>query len=461
MSLRPEQIAAAIVASSSLQELLPRFHLPDVHMEMIGSLGVSTQAMQSFLGAYAPEGRRPKSCRLDGNELGLIQGLFLALKNNVAIHRSRRADLLFSLRLSPSASSVLDNILSSVPVIYLKRLKTPCPPLRHWIYEDAVHRQRYEDWLATNPWTPDKRIKTRHYPFYFVDPTDNNLQLDLKPSQSAKVYDADTKELIMFVLADVIAAPHILSWMTEVIERGCAALRSVRLSDPGKLVVCGYSSGSRNEACLGWSSTLATGDMAKVFRKKATGELDRFNCDISNVFSLTWNIFKKIAPEEVLQDYSNTVKLYDLPPMDGNGRQKKFFEIPGLSGPTEVHRQYLADMAPVGGLVAKNYVRYVHTETNLTKYMNSFTTFRGQDSSKGGHFYNCRYGIRVQGGANRWVTWKPTDAHGTSLQDVDYSDPNPTDFKQVGLGTSLSNRLPAAIFGAYMKMIWEEDEEED
>ena len=58
----------------------------------------------------------------------------------------------------------------------------------------------------------------------------------------------------------------------------------------------------------------------------------------------------------------------------------------------------------------------------------------------GGHFFLAKYGIRIIAAANTCVVWKPSTAHGTSLQDLDPLDENPPCI-QTGLAIVTPNRL--------------------
>ncbi|RPA74014.1 hypothetical protein BJ508DRAFT_313263 [Ascobolus immersus RN42] len=151
--------------------------------------------------------------------------------------------------------------------------------------------------------------------------------LNIRANESTLVYDAKTGELVMVVLANVIRNLAILQWMSEVIGTGCKALRSIRLSDPGRMRLVGYSPGSRSARCVRWMSTLASGEDGREFKQSTTGRtseaLRKFNTDISNMFACVWNVLKKSMPDEVIKDYEETKRIYKLPMMDVDGKQTK------------------------------------------------------------------------------------------------------------------------------------------
>lgn len=261
-------------------------------------------------------------------------GMARTYTNNCNQHRKQREVLLASLRLLPSASDSLEDaatrFLSTVPRYYLHPVgetrKDSYPPLFHWVSEHPSHSAKFKAWINTpGLWHPDKRDQSRYYPHHHLDPS--SLQLNIKANESAIVYDGKTGELVMVVLADVIRNSTILQWMSEVIGTGCKALRSIRLSDPGRMALVGYSAGSRSATCVGWTATLASGEDGREFKPSATGRsseaLRKFNIDISNVFACVWNVLKKSMPPEVIKDYEETQRIYKLPTMDADGKQAK------------------------------------------------------------------------------------------------------------------------------------------
>lgn len=121
-----------------------------------------------------------------------------------------------------------------------------------------------------------------------------------------------------------------------------------------------------------------------------------------------------------------------------------------------------AEFAPPSGVMAANYsrhfqsiffyvfflfnlslYRYVHREQGQPhKYSISWTVERTLANYQGGHFYNCDYGIRIQGGGDTFVAWDPSHFHGTSLQDYPPTSETISDFNQIGLAIVTPNRIP-------------------
>jgi hypothetical protein len=87
--------------------------------------------------------------------------------------------------------------------------------------------------------------------------------------------------------------------------------------------------------------------------------------------------------------------------------------------------------------------RFVHREQGQPhKYSISWTVERTLANDQGGHFYNCDYGIRIQGGDDTVVAWDPSHFHGTSLQDYPPTSQTISDFNQIGLAIVTPNRFP-------------------
>ena len=88
------------------------------------------------------------------------------------------------------------------------------------------------------------------------------------------------------------------------------------------------------------------------------------------------------------------------------------------------------------------FFRSMHKERQPHKYAIAWTVRRDHPPEAGGHFYIGTYKMRIQAAPNTLVVWRPTDVHGTSLQDLDPKEENPQ-FLQTGLAIVTPSRLPA------------------
>ena len=71
-------------------------------------------------------------------------------------------------------------------------------------------------------------------------------------------------------------------------------------------------------------------------------------------------------------------------------------------------------------------------------------------NDRGGHFYNCDYGIRIQGGGDTIVAWDPSHFHGTSLQDYPPTSQTISEFNQIGLAIVTPSRF-TQLWKKYME----------
>ena len=69
--------------------------------------------------------------------------------------------------------------------------------------------------------------------------------------------------------------------------------------------------------------------------------------------------------------------------------------------------------------------RFIHREGSPHKYAVAWTTMREPelDATAGGHFFICKYGVKVEAAPDSVVVWNPKSWHGTSLQCRDPSNP--------------------------------------
>ena len=87
--------------------------------------------------------------------------------------------------------------------------------------------------------------------------------------------------------------------------------------------------------------------------------------------------------------------------------------------------------------------RYVHQEQGQPhKYSISWTVAWTLANDQGGHFYNCDYGVHIQGGDDTIVVWDPLHFHGTSLQDYLSTSQTISEFNQIGLAIVTPSHFP-------------------
>ena len=70
-----------------------------------------------------------------------------------------------------------------------------------------------------------------------------------------------------------------------------------------------------------------------------------------------------------------------------------------------------------------------------------WTISRTFENDQGGHFFNSKYGIRVQGSSDTFIAWNPSHFHGTSLQKYPPSSDMVPESYQDGLNFVTPNRI--------------------
>jgi hypothetical protein len=130
----------------------------------------------------------------------------------------------------------------------------------------------------------------------------------------------------------------------------------------------GYSAGSRNAPSFDWVKNL--------LRDPSPEEFYALNYDTSSVFALFWNMLRNTIPPFII---NNTIECFDrmkIHRMDSNerlptGRGKYTVTVDDIQ--VDFHN---AELAPPRGVMAINYVRFIHFEHQPHDFALSWTTGR-------------------------------------------------------------------------------------
>ena len=253
-----------------------------------------------------------------------------------------------------------------------------------------------------------------------------------------KVAYQELGELILLVLRHFCNDRDVIDWVDEVCQVGLNLKKSVRLDDPGKIAMVGYTPGSRSSPSIMWSKNLLRKPTALFDSPTNLREFD-FNC--SSVFALMWNMMQRQLPTEVLdalKDFSTKCNMA----MDAAGVMDSYYGIQDGNG--VYYEFHNTELAPPQGNFAKNYARFCHNESNATNYCFAWTTSRQNEIHEGGEFFIADYAIKVQPSADTLVVWRGKDYHGTTLPHCDPQQLN-TDFHQVGLSITISGRVKSYL----------------
>ncbi|KAJ3552227.1 hypothetical protein NP233_g12930 [Leucocoprinus birnbaumii] len=352
------------------------------------------------------------------------------------------------------------SFLDAIPAYTLPSLPSnaPYPPADAWVAETTEIQDLNEHFIKVEK-LHDKRDHRR--PIELLDPS--RLKLDIKPTESARIYDEKDGSLIGMILRDACRNEDALKFADDAVERMVETWISSRKGDPGDLPQFGLSAGSRSAMCLDW---------VKNLKKKATPQAaqSKDNFDSASACALTWNMIRSTAPDEVLNDYDSFLHTLGICRMDGagliphdieTGKGDYTVEIPNFS-----FTFHGAELAPPAAVGARNYSRcvsntfrsnkladkrasFMHTEVQPHTYGVAWNTNRQTDPAaspvdNGGNFFLASHGVRFQASANSLLIWKPGLWHGTSLSYQDPRSLSATEYCQQGLAFVTSHRLPDA-----------------
>ena len=219
------------------------------------------------------------------------------------------------------------------------------------------------------------------------------------------------------------------------------------MSDLGSICLQGWTAGQLNNPKFDW-----VGNVKKRFRQQ---EVDSHHENISSVFAMFWNLGRQKCPAPIIQNFEEFLTLVNPPRLQYNPSVPSFT----ISLNSESHQIHNQPFAPPSGQTTYNYSRYIHTETNATRYMILWFTDRQCSSSVnsvecGGNFFLASYGIRVRAERDTFIAWEPKKAHGTSLMERGDS------FIQRGLSIGIGNRL-GSVWEKFRSGLYFEDNMEE
>jgi hypothetical protein len=366
-------------------------------------------------------------------------------------HRNKRDNLIQTLGLDQKPQE-RDNILKSINTIHMKKSKTPFPPKRQWLSESHEITQLWNEHLTTGKLHDNRRSR---YPIVTARPNNKDWRRVVRSDEDIIVRDAKTNEIVLLVMRNFCGDPEVLEWADSVVQTGVATKKSVRLDDPGKLALVGWTSGARSQPCLTWAKNLLPAAAKELSYPEKLRQYD-FNC--SSVYALFWNMIRRRLPEEILADLKKFVEKIGNAekPTTMNAHQTTAFwgmplRQPAASGSatttkdqrfngTQFFQFHQAELAPPQGIVSLNYARFCHREKNAHKWCVAWNTYRSHDAGHGANFFVADYGIKVENAPNTVFAWQGTILHGTSLPNVRPGDLG-TDFRQCGLAFAMSRQL--------------------
>ncbi|TFK59493.1 hypothetical protein BDN72DRAFT_734678, partial [Pluteus cervinus] len=303
-----------------------------------------------------------------------------------------------------------------------------------------------------NIWQPHlknrKLADQRHArrPCHLLDST--KLRYDVGPRESRLFYYKG--KVVGGVFRRVTRNKEAVKWGDHVVRKEADFKKSVRLDDPGKFELVGYTAGAFSASKFDWARN-------NIGPARPADSIRTSDEDCSAAFAFLWNMCRQRLPSEVIKDFDDFLHSNNMRRMDGHGTMVPEgttthghgnYTIRLLNG--EEMTFHDVELAPPSGALGYNYSRAIHTKQQPIPWAFSWTTTRREDTmgtSAGGSFFMSKYGIRIAGAANSLIFWNPQEPHGTGLQDYDPNDPDPG-FYQAGLCGFVSKRL-ASVWKKY------------
>jgi hypothetical protein len=202
-------------------------------------------------------------------------------------YRVKKQQLIRTMGLNWSADR-RDQFLSSLPSLQLPKLQKPWPPKDVWLSEstDTAHLWRRHFQHAR---LHDKRTKRKPV---IVATTDRPWTKIIRADENAIVRDAASGKIILIVIRNFCGNQEVLDWASDIVQDTLDIKKSVRLDDPGKIILNGYTSGSRSAPRLMWAKNLLRSP-TRLFESQK--QLERFDLLVS---------LSRVCPDMLTKDQS-------------------------------------------------------------------------------------------------------------------------------------------------------------
>jgi hypothetical protein len=429
-----DTVIGQVEASDSLLEMLAMSHSPDCRQEFVELLA------QMFAAQYGDQptmnSRQFWSAVLDRirDQHEVFPKSFATLKDRGKAriqYRKRKQELVRSMGLDWD-SSRRDQFLSAVPTLYLPQLKTPWPPKDRWVSESNTTGPLWRAHFQEVKLHDDRSKGARKD---LIITTDESWAKIVRADESIIVFDSKTEQIVLVVLRNFCGSQKVLDWLSTTIDDAVSIKKSIRLDDPGKIVLNGYTPGNRGAVSLMWAKNLLR-TPTRLF--ESPEGLVNFDFQVSSTYALLWNMMRSKLPPAILADMDKFTKSDGTrAAMDGHGTMGGYY---GMELGGDYFEFHSAELAPPQGNYARNYARFTHHEKNAHDYVTIWTTDRREDAAAKGHFYLSSHSIKVESATDTLFAFRGELFHGTTLPDV-HPAKLETDFKQISLGFATGRRL--------------------
>ncbi|KAF7761772.1 hypothetical protein Agabi119p4_9764 [Agaricus bisporus var. burnettii] len=380
-----------------------------------------------------------------------FRSVLAARKQNNTKYKKQKRNIIKRSNLTLNADAKR-KLLDSLPIIECKRQSTPFPPEDLYISEtDEIYRKNMAFVLERD--LPDSRLSRKlifqlnHPSSWDEDLQHRKLSHDLSPADSGIFME--NNEPVAIIIQNACNDNRILDFVDDAIQETIATRNNARKEDRGHISQMGLSAGSRKRHKLGW--------VRNIRKAKSDTEMHhRVDYDASSAFAVLWSLVRSLLPDDpILNDFQKFIGLLGSDVrMDGNHTMDADSEGRGTYHIQIGDKDFVfrnAELAPPCGVMAENYCRFIHNESQPHKWAVSLTSSRSFDPSlpsidAGGHFYIASYAIRIQAARNTLIAWRPGDWHGTSLFNINPDTSNiKLQYRQRGLCIVTGKRILGAV----------------
>ncbi|KAF6745330.1 hypothetical protein DFP72DRAFT_824582 [Ephemerocybe angulata] len=326
-------------------------------------------------------------------------------------------------------------------IVTITLLPIPYPPVGHHVAEDADIYSTWVTWQK-NYELPDSR-KPR-YPVHLLDRS--KLAYTVPAELNCVLVDKDTGELAAVVIRNLCGNLELLRWAKVVITAAVIARKSIRLEDPGEIVIGGFSAGALSSPQFGFAKNL--------LRKTDPEDAAKDQTDIATLMTIFWLLAAGSMPREVIQDLRSYYNLHNIPRLDPNWPYVEEGVTGALQLPMALGSFLFEDveLAPGSAVLVQRYARAVHNENQGHKYAIAWTTYKGGTDVRGGNFFLASYGILILLAQDTAFAWQPAFYHTTSLgaydPTFDVTELEEPTYNQQGVAFVTSSRL-ASMFAKW------------
>lgn len=306
--------------------------------------------------------------------------------------------------------------IDNIKVVDLRPLDVPYPTDDYYMATTKKGKAQWDTFWAGRGLKDKRYNKGERRKTLVLDKS--RLQYTIPQDESVIFRDADTKEIFLIVLRNFVPDEELRQDFVRTCRQILEVRRDDRREDPGQLVHFGYTCGSRHRPDV----QLATNC------KRISPERHReLNNETQGMAAIGWNMLRSRVPQEIIDDYNDTVVSIGCPRMDmGKTGDAKFaYRVGGAALTFNAAGEGL-ELPPPSGLSAVNYARFTHRENNGNRWFVAVTCLAAADPRIGGNFYNASYGVMMLAASNTVTAFQPTHYHGTTLYEIEL-DPWPRD----------------------------------